>query len=218
MKILVVGSGAREHTLVWKLAQSPKVNEIYVAPGNAGTARMAHNLNIEATDIQALAVAARSNRIDLTVVGPETPLAAGIVDRFLEKSLEVFGPTQAAAEIESSKVFAKELLNRYNIPCARSSSFSEYARAREYVEKQTPPIVIKADGLAAGKGVIIAESIPEVLDALSRFMESKTLGVAGDKVLIEEYLSGKEMSAFAFTDAKTVVPMVPACEDRKSVV
>ncbi len=215
IKLLVVGGGAREHTLVWKLALSPKVKEIYAAPGNAGTARIAHNLNIEATDIQALAVAARSNRIDLTVVGPETPLAAGIVDEFLVRGLPVFGPTRMAAEIESSKVFAKRLCGKYKIPCAGSASFSEYAVAREYVEKQTPPIVVKADGLAAGKGVIIAQSTREALDALSTFMQAKTLGTAGERVIIEEYLSGREMSAFAFTDAQTVVPMVPACDYKR---
>jgi phosphoribosylamine--glycine ligase len=215
LKILVVGAGAREHTLVWKLAQSPKVKEIYVAPGNAGTAQIARNLAISPTDIESLVKVAQEERIDLTVVGPEAPLADGIADQFLSRGMPIFGSTKAATEIESSKVFAKELMQKYNMPCARSVSFSNYTQAKEYVRQQTPPIVVKADGLAAGKGVIVADSIPQALDALSRIMESKTLGSAGDRVIIEEHLSGKEMSAFAFTDAHTVVPMVPACDYKR---
>ena len=143
------------------------------------------------------------------------PLADGIADQFLSRGMPIFGATKAATEIESSKVFAKELMQKYNIPCAWSVSFSEYTRAKEYVRQQTPPIVVKADGLAAGKGVIVADAIPQALDALSSIMESKTLGSAGDRVIIEEHLSGKEMSAFAFTDAHTVVPMVPACDYKR---
>jgi len=158
---------------------------------------------------------AQEKKIDLTVVGPEAPLAEGIADQFLIRGMQIFGPTEAAAEIESSKVFAKELMQKYRIPCARSVSFSEYERAREYLQKQTPPIVVKADGLAAGKGVIVADSIPEALEALASIMESKTLGSAGDRVIVEEHLSGKEMSAFAFTDAHAVVPMVPACDYKR---
>ena len=148
-------------------------------------------------------------------MGPEAPLAEGIADQFLVRGMAVFGPTKNATQIESSKVFAKELMQKYNIPCARSASFSEYNKAREYVKQQKPPIVIKADGLAAGKGVIVANSTKEALDALSNLMEAKTLGAAGEKVVIEEYLSGKEMSAFAFTDAHTVVPMPPACDYKR---
>ncbi len=158
---------------------------------------------------------AQENRIDLTVIGPEVPLAEGIADQFMVRGKQVFGPTRAATQIESSKVFAKELMQRYNIPCARSASFSDYNQAKEYIQRQTPPIVIKADGLAAGKGVIIADSIPQALEALVNLMELKILGAAGAKVIIEEYLSGKEMSAFAFTDAHTVVPMVPACDYKR---
>ncbi|MFC1955074.1 phosphoribosylamine--glycine ligase [Chloroflexota bacterium] len=217
MKILVVGGGAREHTLVWKLAQSPKVTEIYTAPGNAGTAQLAQNLDIQPTDIESLLKAAQDEKIDLTVVGPEASLADGIVDQFLIRGMQIFGPTRAAAEIESSKVFSKELMQKYGIPCARSVSFSKYAEAKEYVQQQQqqPPIVIKADGLAAGKGVIIADSTSQAIDALYSLMESKSLGTAGDKVVIEEYLSGKEMSTFAFTDAHTVIPMVPACDYKR---
>jgi phosphoribosylamine--glycine ligase len=200
---------------VWKLAQSPKVKEIFVAPGNAGTARIAQNLNISPTNIEALTKIAREKRIDLTVVGPEAPLADGIVDQFLVRGMPIFGPTKKAAEIESSKVFAKELMQKYNIPCAKSTSFSDYNKAKEYLQRQKPPIVVKADGLAAGKGVIVADSIPQALDALSQIMETKAFGAAGDKVVIEEHLLGKEMSAFAFTDAHTVVPMVAACDYKR---
>jgi phosphoribosylamine--glycine ligase len=212
IKILVIGGGGREHTLVWKLAQSPKVKEIFVAPGNAGTASIARNLDIKADDIEALARTAAVEKIDLTVVGPEAPLAEGIADQFLIRGLQVFGPTRQATEIESSKVFAKALMQKYNIPCAESASFSDYNKAKDYVKQQQPPIVVKADGLAAGKGVILADSTADALDALSLIMEKKAFGAAGDKVIIEEYLTGREMSTFAFTDGHTVVPMNSACD------
>jgi phosphoribosylamine--glycine ligase len=188
------------------------VNEIYVAPGNAGTAKIAQNLDIKPTDIEALAKTAKEKRIDLTVVGPEAPLAEGIADQFLIRGLQIFGATRLATEIESSKVFAKELMQKYNIPCAKSTSFSDYNKAKEYIKGQKPPIVVKADGLAAGKGVIIADSLQQALDALSDIMKTKAFGSAGDRVVIEEHLSGKEMSAFAFTDGHTVIPMVSACD------
>jgi len=212
IKILVIGGGGREHTLVWKLAQSPKVKEIYAAPGNAGTAKIAHNLDINPLDIEALARTAAVEKIDLTVVGPEAPLASGIADQFLIRGLQVFGPTRQATEIESSKVFAKALMQKYNIPCAESASFSDYNKAKDYVKQQQPPIVVKADGLAAGKGVILADSTADALDALSLIMEKKAFGAAGDRVIIEEYLTGREMSTFAFTDGHTVVPMNSACD------
>ncbi len=215
LKILVVGGGAREHTLVWKLAQSPRVKEIYVAPGNAGTVQLARNLDISPSNIEELAKITQEKGIELVVVGPEAPLADGIVDRFQTMGIPIFGPTKGATQIESSKAFAKGLMQKYGIPCARSKTFSEYNQAKDYVRQQIPPIVIKADGLAAGKGVIIADSIPQALDALSSIMEAKTLGVAGDQVVIEECLSGKEMSTFAFTDSQTVVPMVPACDYKR---
>jgi len=212
IKILVIGGGGREHTLVWKLAQSPRVKEIYAAPGNAGTAKIARNLDIKPNDIEALAKTASLEKIDLTVVGPEAPLAEGITDQFLIRGLQIFGPTRQATEIESSKVFAKELMQKYKIPCAKSASFSDYSKAKDYVKQQQPPIVVKADGLAAGKGVILADSVPEALEALALIMETKAFGSAGDKVIIEEYLSGREMSTFAFTDGHTVVPMNSACD------
>ena len=212
LKILVIGGGAREHTLVWKLSQSPKVKDIYVAPGNGGTAGLAQNLAISPTDTESLLRLAQEKGIDLTVVGPEAPLASGIVDRFQESGIPIFGATKAAARIESSKVFAKELMQKYNIPCARGAVFSSYAEAREYVLKQTPPMVVKADGLAAGKGVTVAHTTQQALDTLANIMEAKVFGAAGDRVVIEECLKGREMSVFAFTDARTVVPMVAVCD------
>ncbi len=215
MKILVVGNGAREHTLVWKLAQSPRTTGIFAAPGNAGTAQIGQNLDIGASDIESMVVAVKENGIELVVVGPEAPLAAGMVDRFQALGIPVFGPTQQAAEIESSKVFAKDLLCTYDIPCGNSITFSDFSKAKAYVEQQVPPVVIKADGLAAGKGVVVAESIPQALEALSDFMESKKLGEAGTRVVIEEYLSGREMSAFVFTDGEKVVPLAYACDYKR---
>ena len=215
MKILVVGSGAREHTLTWKIAQSPKVKELFIAPGNAGTAKIAHNLDIKAEDNEGLLKFARDNRIDLTVIGPEQPLANGIVDLFQKNGLAVFGPTQKAAEIESSKVFSKDLLQRHGIPCAKSVSFSDFETADKYLQKLVAPIVIKADGLAAGKGVVIAESVKEAQQALAGMMKDKTFGASGEKVVIEEHLSGREMSFFVFTDGKTIAPTVPACDYKR---
>jgi phosphoribosylamine--glycine ligase len=212
LKILVIGGGGREHAITWKIAQSPKAREIYVAPGNAGTAHIAQNINFNATDIEGLVKFARSKNIDLVVVGPEAPLAEGIVDRFQSIGISIFGPAKLAAEIESSKVFSKNLMQKYGIPCAKSVNFSNYVDAKKYLEQQKPPIVVKADGLAAGKGVVVAKTTEEALTALSDFMDKRTLGVAGNKIIIEEYLSGKEMSTFAFADGNTVVPMVPACD------
>ena len=215
MKVLVVGSGAREHTIVWKLSQSPKIKELYTAPGNAGTVRISENLDINAADIKSLAKAAQQKNIDLVVVGPETPLAEGIVDHFESLGIPIFGASKLAAEIESSKVFSKSLMQQHNIPCAKSVSFSDYISAREYVQKQKLPVVIKADGLAAGKGVVVASSMNEALTALNDFMQEKKLGTAANQVLVEEFLPGKEMSFFAFSDGTTVLPMVSACDYKR---
>ena len=212
MKILVIGSGGREHAITWKVAQSPKAREIYVAPGNAGTARIAQNVNFNATDIEGLIKFARTKNIDLVIVGPEGPLAQGIVDKLQAIGIPVFGPTKLAAEIESSKVFSKYLMQKYGIPCAQSISFSNYVEAKKYLERQQPPVVVKADGLAAGKGVVVAKTTEEALTALSDIMDKRTLGNAGNRVIIEEFLTGQEMSTFAFTDGKIIVPMVPACD------
>ncbi len=215
MKVLVIGNGAREHSLVWKLSQSPKVTQLFCAPGNAGTALLAANVNIKGTDIAALAAAVKNLGIELVVVGPEAPLAEGIVDRFRKIGIPVFGPTQAAAQIEASKAFSKALFQKYGIPCANSRTFSDLTAAKDYVKQQGAPLVIKADGLAAGKGVIMAETLDQSLQAVSSIMESKSFGAAGEKVVIEEKLTGKEMSFFAITDGKTVLPTVPACDYKR---
>lgn len=215
LKVLVIGNGAREHALVWKLSQSPKVSEIYAAPGNAGIASKATIVNIKPTDIKSLAAAVQEKRIDLTVVGPEVPLAQGIVDIFQSRNLKIFGPSKSAARIESSKVFAKNLMYKYGIPCAKSESFASYKDAIDYVKKQHCPIVLKADGLAAGKGVIIANTTDEALTALSDIMEKRAFGDAGNSVVVEEFLVGKEVSLLAFTDGTAVVPMVPACDYKR---
>jgi len=201
--------------LVWKLAQSSKVTEIYAAPGNAGTARLAQNLDTGVSDIAGLVKVAQEKSIELVVVGPEAPLADGIVDSFQAVGIPIFGATKKAAQIESSKVFAKELMQKYGIPCARSASFADYAQAQKYIQQQPLPLVVKADGLAAGKGVTVVNSTSEALAALANIMETRAFGAAGDKVVIEECLSGKEMSAFAFTDGNTVIPMVAACDYKR---
>jgi phosphoribosylamine---glycine ligase len=215
LKILVVGGGGREHTLVWKIAQSPRVQKLFAAPGNAGTAGIAENLNLRPTDVEGLGKAAKEKGVDLVVVGPENPLAWGIVDYFDSLDIPIFGPTRAATQIESSKVFARGLMKKYGIPCTKGAVFSTYPEAREYLQRQTMPVVIKADGLAAGKGVIIAGTLPEAERALSNIMEARVFSTAGDRVIIDEYLSGREVSLIAFTDGKTVLPMVPACDYKK---
>ncbi|MFC1848044.1 phosphoribosylamine--glycine ligase [Chloroflexota bacterium] len=210
LKILVIGGGAREHTLAWKLRQSSRVAEVYVAPGNAGTGAIARNLDISPNDLDALSRAAKDHKFDLVVVGPEVPLAAGIVDILEGLGIPAFGPSREAALIESSKVFAKKLMHKYGIPCAQDEVFTSFDSAQDYVNKHRLPLVIKADGLAAGKGAIIAQSTEEAVKALSDIMEARVFGDAGDQVLVEECLVGQETSLIAFTDGKTVVPMVPA--------
>lgn len=215
VKVLVLGSGAREHTITWKIKQSPKVDELFVAPGNAGMAAIAHTLNIKPEDGEALLRFARENRIDLTVVGPEQPLAAGVVDLFQKNGMAIFGPVQKAAEIESSKAFSSALMQKHGIPAAKGVTFTDFNKASEYIQKQIPPIVLKADGLAAGKGVIITETIKDAEKALADMMQSKSFGKSGDSVVIQEYLRGREMSFFVFTDGKTVLPTVPACDYKR---
>jgi phosphoribosylamine--glycine ligase len=215
MKILIIGNGAREHCLAWKIAQNPEVREIYTAPGNAGTASIATNLDISATDLVALRSAVEEIGIDYTIVGPEAPLAAGIVNYFEQRKLPIFGPTEAASRIESSKVFSKNILQKYSIPCPFSESFSDYGQAMDYINSKHFPIVIKADGLAAGKGVIIAYSKEEADSALTEMMVNKVFGQAGDNVILEQFLEGKEVSLLAFTDGNTVVPMIPACDYKR---
>jgi phosphoribosylamine---glycine ligase len=215
VKVLVVGNGGREHAIVWKLAQSPKIKELYAAPGNAGTARISENLDIGVIDFKSLAKAAQQKKIDLVVVGPDAPLAEGLVDHLESLGIPAFGPSKLAAEIESSKVFSKGLMQKYNIPCGKSVNFSDYAQAKEYVQKQKPPIVIKADGLALGKGVIIANTVDEALAGLYEIMQTKKFGASGNQILVEEYLPGREMSYFAFSDGITVLPLLSACDYKR---
>ena len=186
-----------------------------MAPGNGGTAHIAHNLDIEPTDFPRLLAAVESNSIDLVVVGPEGPLAAGIVDDFQSRFIPAFGPSRAAAQLEASKSFARSLMEKHAIPCANGQSFSDYAEAKEYLREQTMPLVVKADGLAAGKGVIICATMTEAEAALSKIMKNRVFGNAGAKVVIEECLIGQEMSYLAFTDGKTVLPMPPACDYKR---
>jgi len=215
MRVLVVGGGGREHTLVWKLTQSPKVDKVYVAPGNAGTASIAENVALPPNDFDSIAGLARDNGVDLVVVGPEAPLAAGIVDFLHGIGITTFGPTKKAAFIESSKTFAKELMFKYRIPCAKSETFTSLAGAWSYIKSQHFPVVIKADGIAAGKGVVIADKEEDALEALNNIMVARVFGDAGNKVLIEECMVGKEVSLLVFTDGTTVVPMVPACDYKR---
>ena len=216
MKVLVVGSGGREHALVWKIAQSPKVEKLYCAPGNAGTAELAENVEIKADDIQALKKFALDNKIGLTVVGPEAPLVAGIVDLFEKEGLKIFGPRQAAARIEGSKVFCKQIMTKYEIPTARSGIFDKSAEAIAYINEMGAPIVVKADGLAAGKGVIVAQTKEEATSAVKLIMEKKEFGRAGENVVIEECLVGEEASIIAFTDGTSIVPLASS-QDHKRI-
>jgi phosphoribosylamine--glycine ligase len=216
MKILVVGSGGREHALIWKLAQSPKVSRLYAAPGNAGMAAQARPIEISVTDVSALTDFAQREGIGLTVVGPELPLTLGIVDRFEERGLPIFGASQRAARLEGSKVFAKELMKKYGIPTASSSTFTAAKDALQYLERVGVPIVVKADGLAAGKGVIVCQTESEAKSAISSIMEERVFGQAGDQVILEECLSGEEVSYLALTDGKTILPLASS-QDHKRV-
>jgi phosphoribosylamine--glycine ligase len=214
MNILIIGSGGREHALAWKIAQSPRVKKIYCAPGNGGISQMAECLPIQATDIPTLVNFAQEKKIDFTVVGPEAPLASGIVDEFEKRGLAIFGPTMIAAELESSKVFAKKIMQKYNIPTARGEIFTAPEEAFDYIKSQNAPLVVKADGLAAGKGVIVCSTISEAEEAIALIMIEKAFGSAGSQVIIEERLYGEEVSFIAFTDGEVVLPMI-ASQDYK---
>ncbi|MEI6258630.1 MAG: phosphoribosylamine--glycine ligase [Deltaproteobacteria bacterium] len=216
MKILVIGSGGREHALVWKISQSRRVKKIFCAPGNAGIADLATCVPIEAVEIEKLIQFVKTEAINLTVVGPEAPLSLGIVDIFQKKGFKIFGATRKAAEIEYSKSFAKSLMNQYGIPTAESKSFTRHEKAEAYIRKADFPVVVKADGLAAGKGVLICQTVDEALDALKLIMLDMAFGEAGKKVIVEEFLIGEEASFLAFTDGKTVLAL-PSSQDHKAV-
>ncbi len=215
MKVLVVGSGGREHAMVWKLSQSAQVEQIYCAPGNGGIAGMAECVAIAADDVHGLVAFATDNNIELTLVGPEVSLTLGIVDAFQEKGLRIFGPGQKAAALEGSKVFMKDILAKYNIPSARYATFTDREQALSYLDEIGAPIVVKADGLAAGKGVIVCQEVSGAQDAIELIMTEKAFGDAGNEVIIEEFLPGEEASFIAFTDGKTVLPL-PTSQDHKA--
>ena len=216
MNVLVIGSGGREHALVWKISQSPRLTKLYALPGNPGTAEMAENVSgISADDHAAVALFCKSKRIDLVIVGPEAPLAAGLVDSLSAEGIHCFGPKQAAAQIEASKVFAKDFMKRHHIPTARYAAFRQFDEAVRYLETVDYPIVIKASGLAAGKGVILPETLEEAKSTLEEILVKKTFGNAGNEVVIEERMSGQEVSLMAFTDGTSVVPMLPAQDHKR---
>jgi phosphoribosylamine--glycine ligase len=216
VNILVIGRGGREHAIIWSLKRNERIKQIYCAPGNAGTAMLATNVNIGELEFSRLVQFAKDKAIDLVVVGPDDPLAAGIVDEFEAAHIPVYGPRKNAAEIEGSKIFMKDLLRKYNIPTAKYETFTDYAAADAYLKQQPLPIVIKADGLAAGKGVAVCFTREEADKALQETMVDKSFGAAGDKVVIEEFLEGQEMSILAFVDGDTVRAMSPA-QDHKPV-
>lgn len=217
MKVLVVGSGGREHAIVWTVSQSPRVSKIYCAPGNAGISQLAECVPIKVLEFEQLADFAEQEKIDLIMVAPDDPLCLGAVDYFTERGLRAFGPVRAAAEIEGSKVFAKNLMKKYNIPTAAYEVFDSSMAAKNYLRSRNSyPAVIKAEGLALGKGVIIAQSEKEAFGAVDEIMEDRKFGDAGSRVVIEEFLTGQEVSVLAFTDGKTIVPMVSAQDHKRA--
>ncbi|OGP63337.1 MAG: phosphoribosylamine--glycine ligase, partial [Deltaproteobacteria bacterium RBG_13_53_10] len=216
MKVLVVGGGGREHALVWKIAQSKGVSKIYCAPGNAGISRQASIVPIQANDLNGLLEFALKEKMDLTVVGPEDPLTKGIVDLFESNGLSIFGPSGKAAQIEGSKAFAKEMMRRCGIPTSSYETFKDRRKAVAYLKGQKLPIVVKADGLAAGKGVMVCKTLEEGIQAVDQMMVDKAFGEAGSQVVIEECLVGEEASCLAFTDGKTILSMA-SCQDHKAI-
>ena len=216
MRILVVGSGGREHALVWKIAQSKLVEKIFCAPGNGGIAHLAECIDIKADDVFGLLEFARKEKIDLTVVGPEVALSLGIVDEFVKAGLKIFGPNKKAANLEASKVFSKQLMAKYNVPTAAFKVFDDPEAAKKYIEQIGAPCVVKADGLAAGKGVVVAKTIKEANDAVISIMQDKIFGDAGNKIIIEECLIGQEASILVITDSKNVVALASA-QDHKRI-
>jgi len=216
MKVLVIGGGGREHALAWKIAQSPLVTKLYCAPGNPGTSALAENLPIAVDQLDKLLAFAYENRIDLTVVGPEQPLSLGIVDLFESHGLKVFGPSQAAAFIEGSKAFSKDLMQKYGVPTAAYGVFTDLAEAEAFITRTGAPIVVKADGLAAGKGVIIAQTCDEAVEAVRDMLSGNAFGSAGSRVVIEEFLTGEEASFLVISDGKNIIPLASA-QDHKAI-
>ena len=215
MKVMVIGGGGREHALAWKLSQSARVHTVFVAPGNGGTMSDPHLVNVPITDIDALIAFADRESVGFTVVGPEAPLAAGVVDRFRARGLRIFGPTQAAAQLESSKDFAKRFLVRHGIPTGRYATFSDPGPAHQYVDANGAPIVVKADGLAAGKGVVVATTTDEAHAAIDRFLVDQTMGDAGARVVIEEFLAGEEASFIVMADGEHVLAMATSQDHKR---
>jgi len=216
MKVLIVGSGGREHALAWKVAQSEKVEKVYGAPGNPGIAQIGECVDIKPTDIEKLVDFAEREGIDLTIVGPEAPLVAGITDEFEKRGLKVFGPSKAAAQLEGSKAFAKEMMRKFGVPTADFQVFDDPEKAKEYIRKVGAPIVVKADGLAAGKGVVVAQTVEEAIKAVDRIMVERVFGEAGNRVVVEECLKGEEASYLVITDGERFVPLATA-QDHKAV-
>jgi len=215
VKVMVVGSGGREHAIAWRLARSPRVSTVWVAPGNAGTARDARLRNLPVTDLAALADFAAAEQLDFTVVGPEAPLAAGIVDLFRERGLRVFGPSRAAAQLESSKDYAKAFMTRHGIPTARYQTFTDPQAAHAYIDSQGAPIVVKADGLAAGKGVVVATTAAQAHAAIDDMLVGNRMGSAGSRVVIEEFLAGEEASFIVMVDGRHVLPLATSQDHKR---
>ena len=215
MKILVVGGGGREHSLSWAIAKSPKCEKLFCAPGNAGIAEVAECVAISGEDVAGLGAFAKDKAIDLVIVGPEAPLVLGLVDALETEGIKAFGPSAAAAELEGSKAFMKDLFAKYNIPTAAYGRFTDYEEAVAYVRDQGAPIVVKASGLAAGKGVILAQTEDEAINALDQMMNNKSFGDAGDEVVVEKFLEGEEVSFFALVDGETALPLISA-QDHKA--
>jgi len=217
MKVLVVGSGGREHCLTWKIKQSSLVDKIYCAPGNGGTSLIAENLDIVATDIQGLLSFAQEENIGLTIVGPEAPLVEGIVDEFESKGLKIFGPQKSLAKLEGSKVFSKEIMKRFGVPTADFKVFDDANKAKDYIVEKGAPLVVKADGLAAGKGVIICDTKEEALSAVDLIMIDKKFAEAGNRIIIEECLQGEEVSLLVFTDGKEIIPLASSQDHKRAL-
>jgi phosphoribosylamine---glycine ligase len=215
MQVLVIGGGGREHALVWKIKQSPRVQKIFCAPGNAGIAEIAENISIAADDIKGLLKFALQNEIGLTVVGPEQPLVKGIVDQFEEKGLRIFGPNARAAELEGSKSFSKDIMKKYELPTAEYKTFNSAGDAKKYIEIKNCPLVVKADGLAGGKGVLLCQTTDEALAAVESIMGKRSFGEAGDQIVVEEFLEGEEVSVLAFCDGQSIL-LMDSAQDHKA--